>query len=241
MLSKSVDARPRWRGSVCKIVFTPQPTLSESLRGGWNQRIARPVTVRVPVGINMTKLFLLIETWLRCPNQTMARRCSGGDAVILGVACLTLLLQAACRTSPVTPQVDLSEPGWRISRGQAVWRASRKSPEIAGELLMATNANGHTLIEFTKTPLPLLIARTTPESWRVELVAENRTYAGRGRAPTRVLWLHLAACVGGGAPPLGLSFIRSNDSHWRLENTNSGEVIEGYLLPAASASRAGRE
>ena len=45
---------------------------------------------------------------------------------------LTLaLLFASCRTLPDLPAVNVSEPGWTLKQGQAVWRRDRTSPEIA--------------------------------------------------------------------------------------------------------------
>src|SRR5213593_2130154 len=62
----------------------------------------------------------------------------------------------ACRTAPPLAPANLSEPGWRIREGQAVWRPKIEAPEIAGELLVATHPNGQTFLQFTKTPLPLV-------------------------------------------------------------------------------------
>jgi len=143
-----------------------------------------------------------------------------------------LLLLCSCRTPPALSPADLTAPGWAVSRGQAVWRSNRQSTEIAGELLVASHSTGRTLVEFTKTPLPILIAQTTSEHWRLELVMENRQYGGRMPAPARALWVHLAACLRGSVPPGGVRFSRLDDSRWRLENTVSGEVIEGYLAAA---------
>src|SRR5215831_18062058 len=67
-------------------------------------------------------------------------------------ALLTLILGVAgCRSLPPMPPADLSSPEWTVLQGQAVWRASHAAPEIAGEILVATNTAADTLVQFTKT------------------------------------------------------------------------------------------
>lgn len=153
------------------------------------------------------------------------------SAISIGQLLLFLFMLSSCRTPAPASKVNLSEPGWTVRQGQAIWRSKRDAPEIAGELLLATNVDGRTLAEFTKTPLPILIAQTGTNTWRIELIAENRTYAGRGSPPTRVLWLHLASGLGGASLPGGLILAPTDDSHWTIENSRSGESIQGYLLP----------
>src|SRR2546422_5254946 len=60
----------------------------------------------------------------------------------------------ACRTVPPLAPANLSEPGWTMREGQAVWRPKTEGPEIAGELLVAIHRTGETYLQFTKTPLP---------------------------------------------------------------------------------------
>src|SRR4051812_19452341 len=92
--------------------------------------------------------------------------------------CLLLLLALpACRTAP-TPKANLSEPGWTVRQGQAVWREKKDASGIAGELLLATRP-GRTFLQFTKTPFPFVIAQTGTNSWQMESPAENRRYSGR--------------------------------------------------------------
>ena len=55
-----------------------------------------------------------------------------------------------------------------ICEGQAVWRPKIEAPEIAGELLVATHRNGETFLQFTKTPLPFVVARITTNRWLIE-------------------------------------------------------------------------
>src|SRR5262245_18817946 len=143
--------------------------------------------------------------------------------------CLLLLALPACRSPARLAPADFSEPGWTTRQGQAIWRAKAGAPEIAGELLLATHADGRTFLQFTKTPIPLIIARTTGQSWQVEFVAENRTVAGRGDPPARLGWLQVGRCLFGFSPPKCWAFEQTGDGRWRLENRRTGELLQGYL------------
>ncbi len=137
----------------------------------------------------------------------------------------------ACRTVPLLAPADLSKPGWTIREGQAVWRPKIDGPEISGELLVATHRNGETFLQFTKTPLPFVVARTTTNRWHIEFVTDHREFSGRGLPPSQFGWLHLARSVAGTAPPAKWHWEKFPDDRWRLENRNSGETFEGFLMP----------
>jgi hypothetical protein len=149
----------------------------------------------------------------------------------LCIVCLASCCLSACRTAPSLPSVDLAEPGWRVQQGQAVWRARKDSPEIAGESLLATHPGGRTFLQFTKTPLPFVVAQTTTNAWQIEFVADNRTYSGRGRPPAQLAWLQWARCLAGSVPSSDWKWQRYDGSRWHLENPTTGEMLEGYLLP----------
>src|SRR5262245_37114433 len=117
--------------------------------------------------------------------------------------CCLLLGAAGCHLVPPLPAVNLSEPGWRVREGQAVWRAKRDAPEIAGEILVATRPDGRAFVQFTKTPFPFMIAQTTTNTWQAEMPTQNRLYSGRGKPPTRLIWLYLPRVLSGAAPPQG--------------------------------------
>ena len=125
------------------------------------------------------------------------------------------------------PKVNLSEPGWDIRQGQAVWQPARKSPEIAGELLLATHANGSTFVQFTKTPFPFAIAQTTSNGWQIEFPPQNRRYTGPGKPPGRIVWFQLCNALTGKPLARGWTWLDSGTS-WQLKNS-SGESLEGYL------------
>ncbi len=143
--------------------------------------------------------------------------------------CLLLIVAASCRTPGGLPPIDLNEPGWKVSHGQALWRSSKTAPQIAGDIIVAVRTEGSTFVQFTKTPLPLVSARTSPEAWWIEFVPEKRTFQGKGIAPVRLIWLHLGPALAGRAPPKPLQFERSPGGEWRLGNSRTGEMLEGYL------------
>ena len=142
--------------------------------------------------------------------------------------CLLLALGVAgCRTVPL-PAVNLKEPGWTVHEGQAVWRLEHGTREIAGEVLVATQADGRALVQFTKAPFPLVIGQETPNRWQVEFPPQNRHYSGRGKPPKRLIWLYLPRVLAGQQPPANWRWHEDN-SGWRLENRASGEALEGYF------------
>ena len=115
-------------------------------------------------------------------------------------AALLLLLPfvfVSCRTIPPLPPVDLAESGWKLHQGQAIWRTKRDAPEVAGEILFATNPRGDTMLQLTKNPLPFVTVRTLGESWQIDFVPKRRQFSGKGTPSTRLLWIHLARALMG--------------------------------------------
>jgi len=141
---------------------------------------------------------------------------------------IALLLAPGCRTPPPPAAINLAEAGWKVRQGQAVWR-SGPSGEIAGELLVATHPDGRSLVQFTKTPVPVVLARTWPGRWEVHYSGQP-PWDGYGPPPSRVIWLHLAKFLDGGAPPSRWKWER-RDQSWKLENPAAGESIEGFVAP----------
>ena len=152
-----------------------------------------------------------------------------GPAVRLFLGVLALALLSACRTMAPLPPVNTAEPGWTIRQGQAVWRAREKSPELAGELLLATHPDGRSFLQFTKTPLPFVVAQTTANSWQIQFVPENKTFSGPGLPPKRLLWLHLPRCIVGICADENLSFDNGADGSFHFTNLRSKESLTGFL------------
>ena len=138
---------------------------------------------------------------------------------------------SGCQTIPTLPPVNLSEPGWSVRQGQAVWRSKKGAAEIAGELLVAVNPDGRSFVQFTKTPFPMVIAQTTSNSWQIQDVRKNKIYSFRGHPPARLLWLQLPRCLTGGSPPKNWKWERLENGSFRFQNLSSGESLEGYLSP----------
>jgi hypothetical protein len=142
-----------------------------------------------------------------------------------------LMLCAGCRTATQSPLFTASGSGWRVQEGQALWRPGRRYPELGGELVMASHEDGRCTIQFTKTPLPLVLAQTTRTNWLIASPPRRMSFAGHRAPPTRFAWLYLYAALSGDSLPSTLRFQRKPDGGWRLENTRSGETVEGFLAP----------
>jgi hypothetical protein len=71
----------------------------------------------------------------------------------------------------------------------------------------------------------------TGQEWQIEFIPEKRRFVGRGRAPVRFIWLHLLRALNGISLPVPFQFHKTAEGGWRLENTSTGEVLDGYLAP----------
>src|SRR5437867_3601507 len=120
--------------------------------------------------------------------MTLPRRCFLAELLPLAVV---LPIFGACRSVRPQPPMNLSEPGWTIRQGQAVWRTKPQAAEIAGELLVAMHRDGRSVVQFLKLPLPLVDAHRDTNSWQIRFYGQNKRYAGRGPPPKRILWLQL--------------------------------------------------
>lgn len=121
--------------------------------------------------------------------------------------------------------------GWRVQQGQALWRPRHGLPELAGDLVAASHPDGRCLIEFVKTPLPLVSVQTTPTQWLIQFPPRRLAFSGKHRAPARFAWLYLHAALAGEPLPAALRFERRAGGSWRLENRRTGETLDGFLGP----------
>ena len=141
------------------------------------------------------------------------------------------ILFAGCHTPNGAPLFTATGPGWHVREGQALWRPGRRFPELGGELLVASHDDGRCLVQFTKTPLPLVLAQTTRTNWFIGFPPRRMSFAGRQPPPKRFAWLYLPAALAGQPLPAPLKFEPKPEGRWRLENTRSGETVEGFLAP----------
>jgi hypothetical protein len=149
----------------------------------------------------------------------------------LGSALLAILmLSAGCQTATKS-LFTASGPGWHIQEGQALWRPGREYPELGGDLVLASHEDGRCLIQFAKTPMTLVSVQTTRTNWLIQFPPRRMGFSGRRQPPVRFAWLYLHAALAGEQLPSPLRFKRKPDGGWRLENTRSGETIEGFLAP----------
>jgi hypothetical protein len=151
---------------------------------------------------------------------------------VLWLALLTsAMFSSGCRTTTETSLFTTSGPDWHVQEGQALWRQGRGMPELAGDLVMASHKDGRCAIEFAKTPMSLVSAQTTRTNWLIQFPAAQMVFTGRWPPPTRFGWLYLHAALAGEPLPQSLRFERKPDGGWRLENTRSGETLEGFFSP----------
>jgi hypothetical protein len=168
------------------------------------------------------------------PGMTFKKNFIGGSSPLGGIAIfssalLAAVLFAGCRTAAPLPPADLKQPGWKVQEGEAVWKHNRTTPELAGELMIATRDDGRVFVQFSKTPFPFIIAQKTANTWEIRVPTQNRRYSGHGKPPKRIIWLYLPELLQGGPPPKGWLWKRLPDNRWNLSNPASGESVEGYV------------
>ena len=146
------------------------------------------------------------------------------------VSLAVLVLACGCQTTTQS-LFTASGPGWRVQQGQALWRPERGLPEFGGDLVLVSDADGRSLIQFDKTPLSMVFAQTTPDRWLIRFPQRQMSFSGHGPGPTRFAWLYLPAALDGKPLPSPFRFERRPQGGWRLENTRTGETLEGFLSP----------
>ena len=161
------------------------------------------------------------------------KRRTGSAGLRSGVLSLLLMaaLAAGCRTAPPLPPADFSAPGWHVQQGQAVWKPSSHRPELAGDLLLATNANGNVFVQFSKMPFPLATAQISGGQWQIEFGADKFSWQGHGMPPARFAWFQLPRALRDRHVGRNWKFIQPTSFSWRLENPRTGETLEGEFFP----------
>ncbi len=174
-------------------------------------------------------LFPVAATTVRAERRILPL--PGTSAIVIAYYLATLLLFAGCCSVPPLPPADLSAAGWRVQQGQAVWKPTSARPELAGEILFATNSTGDCFVQFTKSPFTLATAQIMNGSWQIEFGGGKHSWRGRGEPPSRFVWFQLPRAfskqdVGG-----SWSLERVMTNSWRLKNRRTGESLEGQLIP----------
>jgi hypothetical protein len=142
---------------------------------------------------------------------------------------LGTFLLFGCRSAAPLPAADFSQPGWKVRQGEAVWKRGPKGPELAGDLTLATAAPGRTVVQFSKTPFPIVTAQNTADAWEIQIPVQNKRHSGHGRPPHQIFWLYVPQMLAGEHPPRGWKVERLPDNHFRLHSWATGESLEGYL------------
>ena len=142
-----------------------------------------------------------------------------------------LIYCAGCRTARPLPPADFSAPGWRVLEGQAVWKPCASRPELAGDLVLATNVNGNYFIQFSKIPFPLATAQVAGDQWEVDFGADKYSWHGHGAPPVRFGWLQLPRALLGKRDGGNWRFNPVGTNSWRLQNSRTGESLEGEFFP----------
>lgn len=140
---------------------------------------------------------------------------------------LALLFCAGCRTAAPLPPADFAAPGWHLQQGQAIWKPGGRRSELAGDLLVATNANGNFFVQLTKDPFPLATAESVDGRWLIEFGADEHFWRGRGEPPARFVWFQLPRALLGEKIAGNWHFENLTTNSWRLENKRTGETLEG--------------
>jgi len=158
-------------------------------------------------------------------QKNLYLRFAGRFSLMFGFLFLAIL--CGCLTLPPLPKADLSQPGWNIRQGEAVWKPDRESPEIAGEILLATRADGSSFVQFIKTPFPFAITQTTSNKWQAEFPPQNKRFTAPGKPPARIIWFQLVNALTDKPLARGWTW-HDSGTNWLLKSS-SGESLEGYL------------
>ncbi len=157
------------------------------------------------------------------------RELSGALKLPVLVALAVLFTSAGCRTpTPISP-ANVSEPGWTLRQGQAVWRTSADAPEFAGEIIFAMQPDGRTVLQFAKNPIPFVNVQTSNRLWQIEFVPRRKKFSGKGTPTPRLIWVHLARALAGDKTQSPLRLGHDSSGDFTFENRSSGEKISGFL------------
>jgi hypothetical protein len=161
-------------------------------------------------------------------KKILERTAPPSTSIPLILSILGTFLLFGCRSAGPLASVDLSQPGWKVRQGEAVWVRGPKGPELAGDLTVAT-APDRVVVQFSKTPFPIVTAQKTADAWEIQIPVQNKRHSGHGRPPHQIFWLYLPQMLAGERASHGWKVERLPDNHFRLRNWATHESLEGYL------------
>lgn len=139
-------------------------------------------------------------------------------------------LFCGCETVP-SNLFTVSGPAWHVQQGQALWTPRAGAPQFGGDLVVATNGLGDSLVQFAKTPISLVAAQTTPQYWTLNFYQLGGFWKGHQPAPKKTIWPYLTDALEGKPLPEPLHFEQQSNGNWLMENEKTGERLEGFLSP----------
>jgi len=157
-------------------------------------------------------------------------------SLVVATALLTTLV--GCSSLPPQPAMNLSEPGWVVREGQAVWKSKPDAEGISGRLLVAMHWNGCAVVQFNTTNGPVVSAQSTTNAWQVQFAEQNKLSSGRGKVPERSVWLQLpGGLLGNSAEETDWIMTRERGVPWSFKNDLTGESLEGSLKTTRSPAK----
>ena len=127
------------------------------------------------------------------------------------------------------PEVDLEDPEWTIWEGQALWTPRSDLSAVAGDLIVARNADRDVLISFSKSPFPIFTAQTSGRLWRIDFVDKGRSYYGIGRPPKKFIWFLFPDLIQGAPAPKHWDIRNVEEGEWSISHRKTGETIRVVL------------
>jgi hypothetical protein len=149
-------------------------------------------------------------------------------SILVSLSSILVLFFSGCSSAPLAP-ANLSVPGWTVQQGQAIWKPTASRPEIAGDLIMATNADGDCFIQFTKTPFTIATAQIAAGRWQLQFSNDQYSWRGNNPPPNRFVWFQLPPALLG-APIAANWQFQSTTNGWQFTNSNTGETLEGAFF-----------
>jgi hypothetical protein len=146
------------------------------------------------------------------------------------VCSVLLCFLSSCCTFSKFSIIDTSQPGWKVQQGEAIWKPGKNYSELTGEIVLAWHEDGRSSVRFSKASFPIVAAQCTATNWVIEFSSQKLRFGGMGKPSSRFGWLQLPGALHQKTLPSNWHFEEKVNGGWRLENQNSGEILEGFLF-----------